>query len=248
MEEKIQIIDESGDRKYYTQIPNMVVNHSTAYEQSLYLIMKRIAGEKGSCYASINTLSKKMGAHKQTVGNTIKKLLARKWIKETEPVKVRGGSVRQFLMVDLWKINIEEYENGVLANKIESGAQTTTLKVEPKTTKVGLIAPESGSQNTSKNNIKEKHKNNYNAKLKFRPANMNKIAIVVDYYLQITNQEPDDYKRHLRAAKQLLELCDGQTDRACEMLDKAYAWLKGWGGEDFKIETAVKKYLELCNT
>jgi len=57
---RFSIQDESGDRKYFTQIPNMIVNHSNAYEQSLYLIMKRIAGEHGTCYASLNTLAKMM--------------------------------------------------------------------------------------------------------------------------------------------------------------------------------------------
>lgn len=110
MEKHIRLVDESGDRKYFTQIPNMIVNHSTAYEQSLYLIMKRLAGEGGSCYASLNWLAKKMGAHRLTVSETIKKLLKRKWIEEVEPKAVRGGKVRQFVIVDLWKLNIEEYE------------------------------------------------------------------------------------------------------------------------------------------
>ena len=118
-EKFIGIEDESGDRKYFTQIPNMIVNHSTAYEQSLYLIMKRLAGETGSCYASLNWLSKKMGAHRTSVSETINKLLKRKWIKEIEKKKVRGGQVRQFKIVDLWAINIKEYE---------SASQTTTSR------------------------------------------------------------------------------------------------------------------------
>jgi len=66
MEQKDKYIDKSGDKKYFTQIPNMIVNHSTAYEQSLYLVMKRLAGEGGSCYASLNFLAEKMGVHKTT--------------------------------------------------------------------------------------------------------------------------------------------------------------------------------------
>ena len=111
MKQEINIYDESGDRKYFTQIPNMIVNHSTAYEQSLYLIMKRLAGEHGSCFASLNWLSKKMGAHRISVTKTIKKLIERKWIKEIEPMKVKGGKVRQFTIIDLWALNIKEYES-----------------------------------------------------------------------------------------------------------------------------------------
>ena len=107
--ERIKLKDESGDKKYFTQIPNMIVNHSTAYEQSLYLIMKRVAGEHGSCWSSLNWLSKKMGVHKTTVSKTITKLLKRNWIKEVKAKKVQGGKVRQFVIVDLWSLNITEY-------------------------------------------------------------------------------------------------------------------------------------------
>ena len=110
-QENLQIEDESGDRKYFTQIPNMIVNHSTAYEQSLYLTIKRLAGENGRCFASLNFLSKKMGVHKNTVSNTIEKLLKRKWIKEMNPLEVNGGKVRTFKIIDLWQINIKEYGN-----------------------------------------------------------------------------------------------------------------------------------------
>lgn len=117
-----KFIDKSGDRKYFTQIPNMIVNHSTAYEQSLYLVMKRLAGEEGACFASLNFLSEKMGVHKTTVSKTITKLLNRKWVKEIEKLKVRGGYVRQFIIVDLWAINIKEYESGANVTSNRSGA------------------------------------------------------------------------------------------------------------------------------
>ena len=107
---RIKLKDESGDRKYFTQIPNMIVNHSTAYEQSLYLIMKRFAGEYGTCYVSQNQLAKKMGVNRKSVKATIDKLLKRKWIVEIEPVIVKGGSVRQFRIADLWQLNMKEYE------------------------------------------------------------------------------------------------------------------------------------------
>lgn len=139
--EFVKIEDQSGDRKYFTQIPNMIVNHSTAYEQSLYLIMKRLAGEKGSCYASINWLSKKMGVAKRTVSQTIEKLLRRRWIKEIESKIVSGGEVRQFTIVDLWKLNLNNYE-------IEGGTQMTTFGngVEPLNTEVEPTGSLGGTQ------------------------------------------------------------------------------------------------------
>ena len=118
----IEIIDKSGDRKYFTQIPNIIVNHSNAYEQSLYLTMKRLAGEKESCYASLNWLAKKLGVDKKTITKTIAKLLERQWIKEIEKRKVRGGQVRQFIIVDLWKENALSYESGCQIPTSESGS------------------------------------------------------------------------------------------------------------------------------
>ncbi len=140
MQSQINIQDESGDRKYFTQIPNIIVNHSTAYEQSLYLIMKRLAGENGNCWASLNWLAHKMGADKKSVSKTIKKLLDRKWIKEIEKKKVKGGWVRQFVILDLWRLNIEEYESKEYKEKIriESGRQIPTSKES------GSIIPGSG--------------------------------------------------------------------------------------------------------
>ena len=146
MEQKYNIKDESGDKKYFTQIPNMIANHSTAYEQSLYLIMKRLAGEHGSCFASLNWLSKKMGVDKKTVSKNITKILKRKWIKEIEKVRVKGGQVRQFIIIDLWKINIKEYESGRQIPSNRSG------RIIPES---GRIIPESGRQtDTKKNYIK----------------------------------------------------------------------------------------------
>ena len=149
MEEQYNLKDESGDRKYFTQIPNIIVNHSTAYEQSLYLIMKRLAGEHGSCFASLNWLSKKMSVHKTTIAKTITKLLKREWIKEVKGKKVIGGTVRQFVIVDLWKINIEEYESGVDVTTSKSGAQSK---------KSGALVDESGAQSDTKKSYKKSYK------------------------------------------------------------------------------------------
>lgn len=72
----------------------------------------------------------------------------------------------------------------------------------------------------------------------------NDLSIIIDHYLEITGQESTNYERHLRAAKYLLELCDGKTEKAKEMLDRTKAWVEGFGGEDWTIDTAVKKYPE----
>ena len=160
MEQKNKFIDESGDKKYFTQIPNMIVNHSTAYEQSLYLIMKRTAGEGGSCYASLNFLAKKMGVHKTTISKTITKLLKRKWVIETDKTKVKGGYTRTFVIIDLWPRNIKEYEGGAEMTSKKGGAQSIGG---------GAVVDGSGAQSdTTKNSNKIYNKNSSFKKPYFR--------------------------------------------------------------------------------
>lgn len=73
--DKFKILDKSGDRKYFTIIPNYIVNHSTVYEQAIYLQMKRIAGEEGTCWMSAMGLAKRLGCSRNTVAKYQKKLV-----------------------------------------------------------------------------------------------------------------------------------------------------------------------------
>ena len=73
--DKLKVIDESGDRKYFVIIPNCVVNGSGVYERAMYLEMKRFAGETGTCFASIRAMAKRMEVSVNTVRRTIKLLL-----------------------------------------------------------------------------------------------------------------------------------------------------------------------------
>ena len=111
---KFKIVDESGDRKYFSIIPNYIVNHSTALEQALYLNMKRIAGEHGTCWTSADTLGKKMGLS----GNTVRKyrdmLVKRGWIKKVgeRPVGRTSQLTNEYEIVDLWELNTKYYSEG----------------------------------------------------------------------------------------------------------------------------------------
>ena len=56
MEQKLLVDDGSGDKEFFTIVPNFILNHSTATEQALYLQLKRLAGDgkKDYCYPSFN--------------------------------------------------------------------------------------------------------------------------------------------------------------------------------------------------
>jgi hypothetical protein len=72
---------------------------------------------------------------------------------------------------------------------------------------------------------------------------MNNLEEVVNHYLDISGRT--DFKRHCRAAKKLLELTDNNVKLACQKLDATKKWIESWGGEDWKIETTLKKFLEI---
>src|SRR3989338_2728236 len=106
-----KIKDASNDRKYFAMIPYFIVNHSCAYEQSLYLVMKRIASETGSCWASPQTIAKMMGVAPNTVLKYRKKLEQRGWIRKigSRPIGRTNQITHEYEIVDLWKLNIDFY-------------------------------------------------------------------------------------------------------------------------------------------
>ena len=106
----IEIQDESGDRRYFTIVPNYILNHSTAIDQALYLQMKRLAGEDGRCFATQETLQRKLGVGKQTLKKSLDYLVEHKWI---EFIGRTGGKTRPintYKINDIWKLNSDHYE------------------------------------------------------------------------------------------------------------------------------------------
>lgn len=122
---KDRYVDKSGDRKYFTLIPNYIVNHSNVYEQSLYLVMKRIAGEEGSCWASPTTIGKTMGVSSNTVRKYRDNLVKRGWIKK---IGERGKTkpTDEFEIVDLWKLNTDFYHKKESSTGEQSQKESST--------------------------------------------------------------------------------------------------------------------------
>ena len=138
-----RVDDESGDKKYFTMVPNYVLNHSGAIEQGLYLQMKRYAGENGSCFASGKTLRKKLKIGKIAYRKAVDYLLEHEWIykKGAQMVETAGGPqmVTVYGVRDLWKLNSDFYDKG--------GAKSAYLpKGGPKNAK-------GGSETAPKKNI-----------------------------------------------------------------------------------------------
>ena len=111
--EKIKIQDNSGDKNYFTIIPNYILNHSTIWDREVYIQMKRITGEEGTCWTSQKKLSKQCGISINRLKKSIKYLLENKWIEKigTKQVETIGGiqEVNEYKIIDLWKLNSDFY-------------------------------------------------------------------------------------------------------------------------------------------
>ncbi len=170
MERSIHFQDNSGDKKYFTIIPNYIANHSTANDQALYFQMKRYAGENGQCFASKNTLRKKLGIGKKAVNKSIAYLLEHKWIAllGVKMVMTAGGpqAVDIYSVNDIWKMNNDFYEGGLKRTPLSSKGVPKDSKVVSKGSKGG---PERAP---NKNNYKEPEEDNLFSIIdidKFRP-------------------------------------------------------------------------------
>lgn len=111
---KIKIQDDSGDREYFTIVPNYILNHSTHTDQALYLQMKRYAGEDGKCFATQETLTNKLGIGIKAYNKSLKYLLKKGWV---EFVGLTGGKTRP---IKTYKINNIWQENSDYYKKIPS--------------------------------------------------------------------------------------------------------------------------------
>jgi len=108
--EHIKIQDNSGDKDCFTIVPNFVLNHSSANDQSLYLQMKKFAGEKGNCFASQKTLMKKMQKGRQTFNRSLKYLIEKKWISCIGTTLSKTRPIKTYKINNIWKINTEHYK------------------------------------------------------------------------------------------------------------------------------------------
>lgn len=120
--EKIVIENETNDHRYFTIIPNYILNHSTAYDRDLYAQMKRIAGDNGVCYMSQAKMAKQCGVSINRLKKSLKYLVENEWIKIAgeKIIETKGGNqkVLVYKMVDLWNKNNDFYNKGVSQDDI----------------------------------------------------------------------------------------------------------------------------------
>ncbi len=111
---KIRLEDESGDKKYFTIIPNYILNHSTLWDREVYIQMKRITGEDGTCWTSQKTLAEQCGISVNRLKKSLKYLIENKWIINIGVKKVKTSKgpqeVNEYKVADLWNKNNNFYQ------------------------------------------------------------------------------------------------------------------------------------------
>ena len=201
--ENLQIQDGSEDKKYFTIIPNFILNHSTANDQALYLQMRRLAGDDEMCYASEKYFRDKLKIGRNAIKNSIKYLLDHKWIKfdGLKEITTKGGkqSIKCYKILDIWQMNINYFKGvsetahlpikgvsetapGGVQNDIEGVLQMTTKK------------------NKEKKNIEEEHK------MGAVPAPGNYINKIFDIFYKINSTLNWKNKTQRNAVEEMVKL------------------------------------------
>ena len=118
--EEIHIVDNSGDRKYFTVVPNFILDTADVWDILLYINIKRIAGESGTCWKSLVSLSKQCKMSVSRTQDSLKHLVDSGLIKQIgkKPVLTPGGIqyVNEYIVVDIWTKNAEHYKGMVSEN------------------------------------------------------------------------------------------------------------------------------------
>lgn len=130
MEEKrIKVQNKSGDKKYFTIIPNYVLNHSTANDQALYMQMKRIAGEDGICYTSQENLMKKLSIGYQAFKKSLDYLLENNWVTFIGTRVTKTSPLNCYEVNDIWELNSKYYQKKITVKTKNSLEKTKEISV-----------------------------------------------------------------------------------------------------------------------
>ena len=163
LDKNMKIQDESNDKKYFTIIPNFILNHSTAIDQALYMQMKRIAGDNGTCNAGYRYFVKQLGIGFKAYQKSLKYLIDHKWItflgtKQSD--RNRGKKeINIYRVNDIWQMNNKHYCGA------ESNRSQSHCGAESNLTAVSKVLHCGAESKHKKNYKKEQYKNIKNSKI-----------------------------------------------------------------------------------
>ena len=98
-------------KKYFTQIPNYILESFSIWDREVYVQIKKIAGEDGICWTSQKTLAKQSGMSVNRLKESIKNLLLNKLIEKIgfRKVMTKGGpqKIPEYKIINIWEMNIK---------------------------------------------------------------------------------------------------------------------------------------------
>ena len=117
---------ESGYRRYFSIIPNMVVDDPrlTLHDRALYYYYARICGDGGRCFRSRDRIAREVGMSVRQTQTCRKHLAELGYIS----VQESDRSVVIVQMSDVWDENVSRYQRGGGVQHSTGGVQENTPK------------------------------------------------------------------------------------------------------------------------
>jgi predicted transcriptional regulator len=110
-DQELAFQNKSNDWKYFTIIPNWILDNLSIYDAMLYIHIKRIAGENGQCWASMRYLAQKMKVSLGQIYKSLQNLTELGLIKFVGTKKVKRRPRNVYQIVDIWKLNVDYYND-----------------------------------------------------------------------------------------------------------------------------------------
>lgn len=115
MTEPVNIHDAANDKKYFTMIPNMVVDTLTTNELALYILMKRISGEYGTFSMGFRSIKRCLGMGQSVIIKSMTRLEELNYItfQGFQAVETDGGfqKIKGYTLNDIWNQNMANYQS-----------------------------------------------------------------------------------------------------------------------------------------
>ncbi len=163
-----EITEEKPDHHYRTEIPNIIFEILSGNDFIVYCFLKRICGDTGKCWMSVENLAKKIGISENNLRKCIKNInsviapLKFSLIKITERVKPDGGNDTNVIEIrDVWRVNGDFFREknrqkgganpeGGGVQILKGGGANFEPKEEPSQEGVVVVMRESASEEPKK--------------------------------------------------------------------------------------------------
>ncbi|NLG97113.1 MAG: winged helix-turn-helix transcriptional regulator [Chloroflexi bacterium] len=114
MSDEYQVFDGSGDRRYFTQIPNIVFDYPfSPYAFRVYAHIKKVAGEDGMCWQSTRTIADYCNISAPSVTRAIRELEKAGVIQvKRYPYRPGENARTEIWITDIWQENMNYFSLG----------------------------------------------------------------------------------------------------------------------------------------